>query len=101
MAGTRRLDAPGFPDSRSKSRSIRCIVAPMTKLFKKAIEEARRLPPAEQDALGAIILEEIADEKRWARKFAETRNVLEAMVAEADAEIAAGEAYPLEFSKPK
>jgi len=69
----------------------------MTKLLDKAIAEARRLPPEEQDAIGAIILEEIADEKRWAKKFAETRHVLEAMVAEADAEIAAGRTLPLDF----
>jgi len=31
----------------------------MTKLLKKAIAEARRLPPEEQDALGAMILEKI------------------------------------------
>jgi len=71
----------------------------MTKLLKKAIAEARRLPPDEQDAIGAIILEEIADEKRWAKKFAETRHVIEAMVAEADAEIAAGRTMPLDFDR--
>ena len=36
-----------------------------------------------------------------AKKFAETRHILEAMVAEADAEIEAGEVFPLEFPKPK
>jgi hypothetical protein len=71
----------------------------MTKLFKKAIEEAQKLPPAEQDALGAMILEETADEKRWAKKFAETRHVLEAMAAEAEAEIAAGRTMPLDFDR--
>ena len=73
----------------------------MSKLLDKAISEARKLPPGDQDALGAIILGEIADEARWAKKFAETRPVLEAMVAEADREIEAGEVFPLEFPKRK
>jgi hypothetical protein len=33
----------------------------MTKLLYEAIEEAKRLPEWEQDALAAMILEEIAD----------------------------------------
>lgn len=33
----------------------------MTKLLHEAIEEAKRLPEWEQDALAAMILEEIAD----------------------------------------
>ena len=73
----------------------------MTKLPDKAIAAARKLPPEDQDSVGAIILEEIADEARWARKFAETRPVLEAMVADAEAEIEAGDVLPLEFTKRK
>jgi len=33
---------------------------PMTRLLEEAVEKARELPPAEQDAIAAIILEEIA-----------------------------------------
>lgn len=73
----------------------------MSKLLDKAIAEARKLPVADQDAIGAIILEEIADEARWAKTFAETRPILEAMIAEADAEIAPGETSPLEFTRRK
>ena len=73
----------------------------MSKLLDKAIAKARKLPPGDQDAIGAIILDEIADEARWAKKFAQTRPVLEAMVARADAEIDAGEVFPLEFPKRK
>lgn len=73
----------------------------MPKLFDKAVAAVRKLPPDQQDTIGAIILEEIADEARWAEKFAKTRHILEAMVAEADADIAAGEISPLEFSRRK
>jgi hypothetical protein len=33
----------------------------MTMLLQRAIEEARKLPEAEQDAIASIILEELAD----------------------------------------
>jgi hypothetical protein len=71
----------------------------MSKLFDKAVQEARKLPPEEQDALGAIILEEIADEARWAKKFAETQHLLEKLADEALAELGAGRATPLDFSR--
>jgi len=71
----------------------------MTKLLKKAIAEARRLPPEEQDAIGAMILEEIADEKRWARKFAETKDQLARWADQALAEIEAGRTLPLDFNR--
>ena len=64
----------------------------MTKLLDKAIEEARKLSPDEQDTVGAIILEEIADEKRWAKKFAETKGQLARWAGEVLAEIEAGRA---------
>ncbi len=73
----------------------------MTKLLDKAVEEARKLPSEEQDALGAIILEEIADEARWAKKFAETQDVLEELAEEALAELEAGRTTPLEFPRRK
>ncbi len=73
----------------------------MTKLLDKAIEEARKLSPEEQDALGARLLEELADEARWAKSFAEHPEVLEKLVAEAEAEIEAGEVFPLEFPRRK
>ncbi|MSO89765.1 MAG: hypothetical protein EXQ89_07370 [Rhodospirillaceae bacterium] len=73
----------------------------MTKLLDKAIQEARKLSPDEQDALGAVILEEIADERCWAKKFAETRSALEVLAKQADAEIDAGEVWPLEFPQRK
>ncbi len=73
------------------------MVVGMTKLLDKAIEAARKLSPAEQDALGALLLEEIADEARWAKKFAETKHILEKLADEALAELRAGRTTPLEF----
>ncbi len=73
----------------------------MTKLLEKALEEVRKLPPDGQDAIGAIILEELADEARWAKRFAETQDLLEKMADEALAELKAGRVTPLEFPRPK
>jgi len=73
----------------------------MTKLLEKAIEEARKLPPEDQDFIAWRILEEIAEEACWARSFAEHPEILEKLVAEAEAEIAAGEVLPLEFPRRK
>ena len=73
----------------------------MTKLLKKAFDEARKLPPEEQDALGAILLEEIADEALWAKKFAETQHILEKLADEALAELEAGETEPMDFDRPR
>jgi hypothetical protein len=71
----------------------------MTELLDKAIDKARKLSPREQDALGAIILEEIADEARWAQKFADAPTVLEGLADEALDELKAGQAKPLEFPR--
>ena len=42
----------------------------MTKLLQKAFDEASKLPEGEQDALGRILLDELASERRWDELFA-------------------------------
>jgi hypothetical protein len=73
----------------------------MTKLLDKAFDAARKLPARVQDALGAIILDEIADEARWAQTLAETQDRLEQLADEALTEAKAGRAKPLEFPSRK
>ena len=41
----------------------------MTNLLQKAFDEASKLPEGEQDALGRILLEELASERRWEELF--------------------------------
>ena len=67
----------------------------MTKLLEKALEEAAKLPAAEQDAVATILLEEMASEQRWARSFAKSRDRLAKLAAEATAEYKAGRTKPL------
>ena len=67
----------------------------MTDLLGKALSESAKLPPAEQDAVAAILLEELASEERWAKSFAKSRDVLEKLAEEALAEHRAGLTKPL------
>jgi hypothetical protein len=67
----------------------------MTQLLEKALSEVAKLPPSEQDALAAILLEELASEKRWAELFARSQGPLSRMAEEALAEHRAGKTKPL------
>lgn len=55
----------------------------MTKLLKKAFAEARRLPEWEQDALAAMILDEIADSREWQTSPSKADTLMERLVEEA------------------
>jgi hypothetical protein len=63
----------------------------MTELLEKAFRRAPRLASEDRDTLAAIILEEIADEERWAAAFEASRKRLEAHADEALAEARRGE----------
>jgi len=67
----------------------------MTQLLEKALNEVAKLPPSEQDALAAILLEELASEKKWSELFAQSQDVLAKLAAEALAEHRAGKSKPL------
>ena len=68
----------------------------MTPALASAVAETMKLPPAEQDALAAILLEEIASERRWSQSFARSERVLESLASEALAEFRAGKTKPLD-----
>ena len=71
----------------------------MTKLLEKAFEAASELPEEVQDQLGAQLLEELADEKRWDAAFAASADKLERMAAEALEEYRAGRTEELGFDQ--
>lgn len=48
----------------------------MTQLMEQALAEIGKLPDADQDAIAAIILDEIADERRWDRSFSRSQDKL-------------------------
>lgn len=62
----------------------------MTQLLEHAIDEARKLPAPAQDAIAALILEQIADDRAWDKAFAGSQDELARLAAEARDDIAAG-----------
>ena len=48
----------------------------MTKLLQTAFDEASKLPEGEPEALGRILLEELASERRWEELFAGSHDLL-------------------------
>ena len=68
----------------------------MTKRLEEVFEEVTKLPNEEQDALAAIILEELASERRWGKAFAKSQDKLARLADEAVAEFRAGKTEPLD-----
>ena len=62
----------------------------MTPLLQKAYAEAALLPEADQDTIAALMLEEIASERRWQESFAKSQDWLAQMAREAIEEDNAG-----------
>jgi len=62
----------------------------MTQLLQQALDAVQQLAPAEQDAIAAIILDELADEQQWDTAFARTEDQLANMATKVRADIAAG-----------
>lgn len=67
----------------------------MTQLLKKALSQVAKLPASEQDAVAAIVMEELASEQRWTDSFAKSQDLLAKLAEKALADHAAGRAKPL------
>ena len=61
----------------------------MSALLDQAVAEARKLSDAEQDAIAALILEEIEDERRWGESLARSPDKLTALAARAEEQVQA------------
>ena len=70
----------------------------MTKLLEKAVTAVSKLSEKEQDAIAAMILEELADEDRWEKAFQASQRQLSILAKEALEEYRSGRTKPLEFS---
>jgi hypothetical protein len=66
----------------------------MTQALSAAVATAAQLPEEEQDALAAILLEEMESEERWSTLFADSQNLLEQMAKEAIQDFQAGRVQP-------
>lgn len=62
----------------------------MTQLLEQALEQLQALPESEQDAFASLILEELADERRWDEAFARSPETLTRLARKAREDIAAG-----------
>ena len=67
----------------------------MTKLLERAMEQVSKLPASDQDAVAAIVLEELASEQRWSESFAKSQGALAKLAEQALAEYDAGRTKPL------
>lgn len=68
----------------------------MTEKLKKAFEVASKLPPADQDALAAAILEELRVDRLWDASLAKGPAALKRLADEALREHRAGHTRPLD-----
>jgi hypothetical protein len=68
----------------------------MTTALQDAFNQASALPVAQQETLAALLLEEMASEKRWQKAFSESQDTLARMAAEAIAEDERGETRDLD-----
>ena len=62
----------------------------MTQFLEKVLIEVYKLPPEKQDAIAAVILEELEDERLWDKAFAESQDQLAQLARKVRADIKAG-----------
>jgi hypothetical protein len=62
----------------------------MTQLLEKALAEVQKLTDPEQDAIAAMILDELADEWRWDQAFARSQEQLGRLADRVRQDIRAG-----------
>ncbi|HEX8682447.1 MAG TPA: hypothetical protein VF707_09045 [Ardenticatenaceae bacterium] len=71
----------------------------MTQLLERAWAEVSKLPPEEQDAIAAIILEELEDEQRWDKTFAASQDKLSQLAGKVREDIRAGRVRKMGFDE--
>ncbi len=62
----------------------------MTQLLQQAMAKIQELPIPDQDAIASLILEELADDQRWAESFSRSQNRLAEMAIKVREDIRAG-----------
>jgi hypothetical protein len=62
----------------------------MTQLLEKALAQVSRLPDPEQDAIASLILDELADDRRWDEAFARSQEQLGRLADRVRQDIRAG-----------
>ncbi len=69
----------------------------MTTLLQRALAEAEKLPPEDQDAIATRLLAEVEDERQWNARFAATTDdQWDRLIAEVRRDVAAEGTHPLD-----
>jgi hypothetical protein len=68
----------------------------MTELLERAIARLQTLPEGEQNAIAAMILEEIEGDRHWDESFSRSPDLLAKLAASAMAEYRAGKTQELD-----
>ena len=71
----------------------------MSPLLEQMIDRVRLLPTQSQEAIAALILEELADEQRWEEAFARSPETLTALAVKAVEQVQAGECRTAGFDE--
>ena len=66
-------------------------------LLEMAITEVRKLPADRQDAIAALIIEELEDERRWDRALSSSQDKLSKLAQKARADRSAGRVREMGF----
>ena len=70
----------------------------MTTALQEAFDKAATLPPERQEAIAAMLLEEIATDDCWQQSFAQSQDALSKLAAEALEEDAQGRTLDMDQS---
>lgn len=62
----------------------------MTQLLEKVLTEVHKLPPEKQDAIAAVILEELEDAQLWEKAFSQSQDKLAELARKVRTDIKAG-----------
>jgi hypothetical protein len=72
----------------------------MTQRLERAILELQKLPEPAQDAIAALILEQITDDSAWDEAFARSQGQLARLANKAREDVAAGRVRNLSHRRP-
>ncbi|MGH7177188.1 MAG: hypothetical protein ACREJC_07405 [Tepidisphaeraceae bacterium] len=62
----------------------------MTKLLEEAFSQASKLPPEEQDAVAARLLQELADDRQWDDAFEKSQDQIAKMAKKVRRDVQTG-----------
>jgi hypothetical protein len=71
----------------------------MSELLERAVAEVRKLPDVEQEAIAALILAEIEDDRQWEEAFARSPDKLKALADRAEQQVRSGQCRTAGFDE--